>query len=170
GPQGRAAEEPREERQLLQMVGETVGHCHVREVHVSQRVSHFKAFLTITRHLSNISPGWGGIGGERVGQPFGDLVRQSRGILALSTKSPGGVELSYCVGLGGEAERTVVAKDAAVACAGVVQHHVTEDKDREGGGVHALRRQRGDKCACHKVVKPVYLHKSKIPTPARRPR
>lgn len=63
-------EEPREERQLLEMVSEPIGHEDGREVRACQRVAHFEVILTKARwHLPCSAPGRRGIVSEGVVGP-----------------------------------------------------------------------------------------------------
>src|SRR5258708_27080668 len=153
----RGAVEPGEERQLLEMVCETVGHGHRRNIDAGQRITNFKVVLAAS-HLSDVSPGWSRIGAQRIIHPFTNFMGHDSGISNRRAKNPACVEVYRRVGLGGEAKRAVVAENTAFlkeARRTNRHHHIVEEKDRKGGGVDSLGSELRDDGARHKWVPPV---------------
>src|ERR1700730_15444539 len=64
----RISKKPREECQLLQVIGKAVWHYNARRFCTGERVSDFKVVLA-SRDLPRVSPGWRGVGYVRIVHP-----------------------------------------------------------------------------------------------------
>src|SRR6516225_1145073 len=110
----RRAKEPGEERQLLEMVSETVRHRDTGSISAAQRITDLKVALAAC-HLSRMSPERRRIDGERVVHPFTDLMGSSSRIREGGSEEPGGVEIKRRVSLcrSGKAGEAMIADKAA---------------------------------------------------------
>ena len=153
----RAAVEPGEERQLLEMVRETVRHGHRRDIDTGQRITDFKVVLAAS-HLSEVSPGWSRIGAQRIIHPFTNFMGHDRGISNGRSENPACFKVYWRVGLDWEAKCPVVAENTAFlekARRTNRHHHIVEEKNRKGGGGDSLGGELRDDGASHKRVPPV---------------
>jgi len=104
--------EPREERQLLHVIGDTVGRQQRRKFSAAQRIADFQIALA-SAHLSDVTPQRGRIVADRIVHPFADLVAH-RGDRGYAAENSAGVIIDRRVRLERTSERSVVSEDAAI--------------------------------------------------------
>ena len=133
---------PREKRQLLQMICESVRTRDRGDVRGCERVTYFEIALA-RAYLSCVTPRGSGIVAERVIHPFPDFMSCNRSVVDGRNKGPRGFEVnegvrldargliwSYCGVLG---YRVVETENTTVRAAGRIRGHhgVVEQKDRK---------------------------------------
>src|ERR1700736_560968 len=94
----RISKKPREECQLLQVIGIAVGHHDARSLGAGEWVTDLKVVLA-SRHLSNMSPGGSAVDDVRIVHPLRSLVRQNGRIVRRGDEESAYLEVERRVGL-----------------------------------------------------------------------
>lgn len=94
----RISKEPREESQLLQVIGKTVGHHDTWRLEAGLRVADFKVILA-TRDLPGVAPGRSAVDDLRIVHPLGRLMGYDCRVVRGGNEASAHVDLKRRVGL-----------------------------------------------------------------------
>src|SRR5208283_2458892 len=149
------AEEPREKRQFLEVIGDAVGHLYRRKPgHPAQGVTNLQVGLTAS-DLASMSPRGSGVVHQWIVSEFGNLMAQNLSVerhrRVVDEENPGAIVIGDGVKLRlrGQPYSAVEAKDAAVRVSNIgrrpiVHEHIVEEKDRKVGWSDTLRLELWD--------------------------